>query len=635
MANDYSAKDIDVLEGLEPVRKRPGMYIGGTDSTGLHHLVWEALDNSVDEAINGHCDTITVKLCSDGSVSVEDNGRGIPVDKHPKHKKPALEIIMTTLHSGAKFSNKSYSSSGGLHGVGISVVNALSEQLEVVVKREGHQWTQKFSRGKPVSKLAKGRAVRGSGTYIRFYPDRQIFKKIKFNKNAILERAETKAFLNSGLTIEVIDETDKSSQTFHYENGIRDYLNKLLSSKIRIGDESFYHHTENGLQVECALSWTEQTQSQIYSFANSVYTSEGGAHEAGLRNALAKTIRMHMERKNGKGKQPSITTDDVKEGLTAVLSVFLSNPQFQGQTKEKLNNPEASGAVESALKPAFERFLLEHPTQADAIIGRINLAAQARLASRSAKDAVMRKTAISHRLTLPGKLADCASTSPDDSELFIVEGDSAGGSSKQARDRKIQAVLPLRGKILNVENATAERLANNNELTALVTSIGTGMGATFDYSKLRYGKVIIMTDADVDGAHISALLLTFFYRYMPQLIDRGNIYLAQPPLYKISFGSKEFYAVDDNEKDKILLNEKSRAKPELQRYKGLGEMPASVLKETTMNPANRVLLRVTIPDAEATDSAFSRLMGKDASARYDFIKENSETFVNKGGSLDV
>ncbi len=635
MAKDYSAKDIDVLEGLEPVRKRPGMYIGGTDLTGLHHLVWEALDNSVDEAINGHCNAITVRLCADGSVSVEDNGRGIPVDKHPKHKKPALEIIMTTLHSGAKFSNKSYSSSGGLHGVGISVVNALSEQLEVAVKREGHIWRQEFSRGKPVSKLVKGKAVRGSGTFIQFYPDKQIFKKIRFNKSQILERAETKAFLNSGLTIEVIDEAEKSSQKFHYENGIRDYLGKLLAEKTRIGEEAFYHHDANGLQVECALQWTEQTQSQIYSFANSVYTSDGGAHEAGLRNALTKTIRQHMERKNGKGKPPAITTDDVKEGLTAVLSVFLSNPQFQGQTKEKLNNPEASGAVESAVKPAFERFLLEHPSHADAIISRVSLAAQARLASRSAKDAVMRKTAISHRLTLPGKLADCASTSPDDSELFIVEGDSAGGSSKQARDRKTQAVLPLRGKILNVENATAERLANNNELKALVTSIGASMGETFDYSKLRYGKIIIMTDADVDGAHISALLLTFFYRYMPQLIERGHVYLAQPPLYKISFGRDEFYAVDDGEKDRILTGTKSKSKPEIQRYKGLGEMPASVLKETTMNPARRALLRVTITDAEATDNTFTRLMGKDASARYDFIKENSETFVNKGGALDV
>ncbi len=635
MAAKYTAKDIDVLEGLEPVRVRPSMYIGGVDPTGLHHLVWEALDNAVDEAINGFCDRITVTIGADGSVSVEDNGRGIPVDKHPKFKKPALEIIMTTLHSGAKFSNKSYSSSGGLHGVGISVVNALSERMEVTVKRDGFTWTQKFKRGKPAGRLARGKKARGTGTKIAFHPDERIFNKIKFNKKWIVERAETKAFLNSGLTIEVLDEAEKTSQKFHYENGIRDYLDKLLAGKKRVGGDYFYHREANRFQVELALQWTEETESRIYSYANSVYTADGGSHEAGLKNALTKTIRDHLERSNGKGKSVQITGEDVREGLTAVLSIFLSNPQFQGQTKEKLNNPEAAGEVETSVKSAFERFLLEHPSIAEAVTGRITLAAQARMASRSAKESVLRKTLISHRLTLPGKLADCASTDPSVCELFIVEGDSAGGSSKQARDRKTQAVLPLRGKILNVENATAEKIANNNEIKSLVTSIGAGMGAGFDYSKLRYDKIIIMTDADVDGAHISALLLTFFFRYMPELIERGNIYLAMPPLFRIEIGAKVFYAHDDDEKDMIVSKEMGRQKPEIQRYKGLGEMPARTLKETTMDPASRLLLKVTVKDHAATDNAFSRLMGKEASARYEFIKENSEAFISGGGNLDV
>ncbi|VAX19683.1 Topoisomerase IV subunit B [hydrothermal vent metagenome] len=635
MANDYSAKDIEVLEGLEPVRKRPGMYIGGTDSAGLHHLVWEALDNAVDEAINGHCNAIEVIIGDDGSVSVEDNGRGIPVDKHPKFKKPALEIIMTTLHSGAKFSQKSYSTSGGLHGVGVSVVNALSECMTVEVKRDGHEWSQSFAKGLPLAKLKKGRAVRKRGTKITFTPDASIFKKtVIFSKKLISDRAETEAFLNSGVTIVVKDERDGSTQTFHYKNGIRDYLTKLISTKKAVGAGYFYHTQENGARVEVALQWTEGTETKIYSYANSVYTSDGGAHENGLRNALTKTVRAHIERTSGKGKPVSITSDDVREGLIAVLSVFIGNPQFQGQTKEKLNNPEVISIVESAIKTAFERYLLENPSTAEAIVGRIKLASQARMASRAAKDTVMRKTSLSHRLTLPGKLADCSSTNPSNTELFIVEGDSAGGSSKQARDRTRQAILPLRGKILNVENATAEKLAANNEIKALVTSIGAGVGDVFDYSKLRYDKIIIMTDADVDGAHISALLLTFFYRYMPKLINRGHIYLAQPPLFRVELGKDSKYALDENGMNEILQKAPKNVKPVIHRYKGLGEMPASVLKETTMDVSKRVLLKVTIDDVEATDSAFTRLMGKDASARYDFLKENSAAFVSSGGELD-
>jgi DNA topoisomerase IV B subunit len=636
MSADYTAKDIDVLEGLEPVRKRPGMYIGGTDSTGLHHLVWEALDNAVDEAINKHCDRIKVTLRNDGAVTVEDNGRGIPVDKHPKHKKPALELILTTLHSGAKFSNKSYSSAGGLHGVGISVVNALSKKMLVSVRREGYEWNQEYQRGAAFTKLERGAAVKGTGTTITFYPDEQIFSALKFSKKTITDRAETKAFLNSGLSIEVIDERDESQILFRYENGIRDFLNKLLSGKTRVGAESFYHSENNGIQVEVALQWTEETETKILSYANSVYTAEGGSHENGVRNALVKVLRDHIERVNPKGKTTPITADDSKEGLCAVISVFLPNPQFQGQTKDKLNNPEAQSAVEGMVKAAFERFLLERPSVAEAVTSRVTLAAQARLASRSAKDAVMRKTYVSHRLTLPGKLADCTSTDPAKSELFIVEGDSAGGSSKQARDRNIQAVLPIRGKILNVENATEEKLTGNNEIKSLMISIGCGMGKVFDYSKLRYGKIIIMTDADVDGAHISALLLTFFYRHMPMLIEKGHLYLARPPLYRIGMGKDtEYFAHDDPDKERILAEMKGRGKPEIQRYKGLAEMPNTTLKRTTMDPSSRTLLKVTLKDAEATDRAFSRLMGKDASARYEFIKERTEAFVSAGGELDL
>ncbi|MBF0633543.1 MAG: type IIA DNA topoisomerase subunit B [Nitrospinae bacterium] len=634
-ADDYTAKHIEVLEGLEPVRVRPGMYIGGTDSVGLHHLVWEAMDNAVDEAINGFCDQITITIGKDGSCAVEDNGRGIPVDNHPKFNKPALEIIMTTLHSGAKFSNKSYSASGGLHGVGVSVVNALSERLRVDVWRDGAEWTQEFSRGKALDKLRKTPGVKKKGSKVTFIPDSQIFKKTEFNKKWIVDRAESKAFLNSGLSITIFDERDETKETFHYENGIRDYLKKLLEGKVPIGGGYFYHNQKNGIHVEVALQWTESTETTIYSYANSVFTPEGGAHEAGLRNGLTKTLRSHIERTLPKAKAVAVTSDDVREGLVAVLSIFLANPQFQGQTKEKLNNPEAQTIVDSTVKSAFERYLLENPSTAETVMNRVILAAQARMASRSAKDAVMRKTPISHRLTLPGKLADCSSTDPAICELFLVEGDSAGGSSKQARDRRTQAILPLRGKILNVENATAEKLAGNNEIKALVTTIGAGMGDSFDYSKLRYDKIVIMTDADVDGAHISALLLTFFYRHMPQLIEKGHIYLAQPPLYRIELGKNIHYAQDDEAKARLLAEAPKNVKPEIHRYKGLGEMPMNILKETTMDKSRRRLLKVMIQDAAATELAFVRLMGKEASARYDFIKENSAVFVSKGGELDI
>ncbi len=611
------------------MRVRPGMYIGGTDSTGLHHLVWEVVDNSVDEAINGHCKNIDISIHKDGSMTVTDDGRGIPVDKHKKFKKSALEIVMTTLHAGGKFNTKNYSSSGGLHGVGISVVNALSEKVDVTVYRGGHEWKQSFSRGKPKGKIKKGRAVRKRGTTITFMPDGKIFKGPKFNFKNICARAETKAFINAGLSLTVTDERTKENRSYRYENGIMDYIAAQLGAKKGILPEPFYFKYDNDFHCEVALQWTEKTETRIESYCNSIYTVDGGTHEAGLRQALAKTVRDTAERRASttgtKGKADPITVDDVKEGLTAIISVLVGNPQFQGQTKEKLNNPEVSGMVENVLRPAFEKWLLENPTAADALVSRVELAAKARMASRAAREEVQRKSSISHRLTLPGKLADCSSTSPDDSELFIVEGDSAGGSSKQARDRKTQAVLPLRGKILNVENAAEAKLKGNEELKSLSLSIGTGIGAEFKLEKLRYGKVIIMTDADVDGAHISALLLTFFFRFMKPLIENGHIYLSLPPLYKIVMGSETFYAADDAGKDKILKKHKNR-KTEVFRFKGLGEMPVKMLKETTMDKSKRRLLRVELVDETETETVFKDLMGKDASARFRFITENSAGF---------
>ncbi|MBI3794281.1 MAG: type IIA DNA topoisomerase subunit B [Nitrospinae bacterium] len=625
MADNYTAKDITVLEGLEPVRVRPGMYIGGTDSTGLHHLVWEAVDNSVDEAINGHCKKIDITITADDAVSVSDDGRGIPVDKHEKLKRPALEIIMCTLHAGAKFHNKSYSSSGGLHGVGISVVNALSERLDVTVKRDGFEYTQSYSRGKPLADLKKRGATRERGTSVHFVADKQIFGKPKFNFKTICDRAETKAFINRGLKISVADARTGDKKHFHFENGILDYITKVLGAQKGVMPAPFFVSVDTPIKCEAAIQWTERTESRVESYCNSIATVDGGTHENGLRNAIVKTIRDVMERKAPKGKATPITGDDAREGLTAILSVLVEQPQFQGQTKDRLNTPETATQVEAIVRPAFEKYLIENPSVADVLLARVELSARARMASRAAREEVHRKGAISHRLTLPGKLADCSSTDPDESELFIVEGDSAGGSSKQARDRKTQAILPLRGKILNVENAGDEKLKANAEIQALVLSIGTGIGATFDIGKLRYGKVIIMTDADVDGAHISALLLTFFYRNMRRLIDHGHIYLSCPPLYRIEMGKEAFYAADDAEKEKLLAKYKHR-KLEVSRFKGLGEMPMSVLKETTMEVSKRRLLRVTLVDEKETEETFQGLMGKDSGARFKFIQENAAGF---------
>jgi len=621
----YTSEDILVLEGLDPVRTRPGMYIGGTGDDGLHHLVWEAVDNSVDEAINGHCKSIEINILEEGGITITDDGRGIPVDIHKKFKKPALELIMTTLHAGGKFDNKAYSSSGGLHGVGISVVNALSERLDVTVWRDGFEWSQSFERGKPVSKLKKGKPTRKRGTSIYFHPDSKIFKKTSFSFKSICDRAESKAFINSGLKLTVKDERTKAEKEYLFQNGIKDYLAKVLHGKKVILPDPFYVGSKNPINCEAAFQWTETTESKVESYCNSINTSDGGTHEAGLRNALTKTLRAVMERRAPKGKATPIIVDDVREGLAVIVSILIENPQFQGQTKEKLNNPEVAGQVEAVIRPAFEKYLIENPSVADRLISRVELSAKARMASRAAREDVRRKGIISHRLTLPGKLADCSSTKPADTEIFIVEGDSAGGSSKQARDRRTQAILPLRGKILNVENASGEKLTNNAEINALTLSIGTGIGDKLDMDKLRYGKIIIMTDADVDGAHISALLLTFFFRYMKKLVQLGHVYLSVPPLYRISAGKEVLYAVDDDEKEKHLAKLKGK-RVEISRYKGLGEMPASVLKETTMDKSRRTLLRVELVDEEDTDSVFKDLMGKDPEPRFRFITENAAGF---------
>ncbi len=623
--SSYKAKDIQVLEGLEPVRKRPGMYIGSTSLPGLHHLVWEILDNSVDEALNGHCDHIEIHIKKNNEITVKDNGRGIPIDKFQKTKKSAMEVLFTTLHSGGKFQEGSYKVSGGLHGVGMAVVCALSESLKAISRRDKFEWTQEFSRGKAKGKLKKGKACRNKGTEITFTPDPKIFPKIEFNVNWILERAESKAFLNKGLKIVVKE--DKKTHTFQYPEGIKDFIRKIIKGKSVLAEEPFYTEKEDKkLRLETAFLWTSSTDTVIHSYANAIKTIDGGTHETGFRNGITKALKAYIDRRKLLPKGiSSITSEDAREGLVAIINVYLQGDvEFQGQTKGRLNS-DITSQVESVVKHSLEHYLHDHQSVGDLIANRVILAAQARIASRQAKDLVHRKTHISHRLNLPGKLSDCASTDREESELCICEGDSAGGSSKQARDRKTQAILPIRGKILNVETATLDKVLANTEITNIISALGTGIDPKYDYEKLRYGKIILMTDADVDGAHICSLLLTFFYRFMPQLIEEGHLFIAQPPLYRIDSGKKFFYAVDDKEKDKIIsvLN---GARYEVGRFKGLGEMPAGDLKSTTMDKNKRSLIRVTIADKKRTDKTFDRLMGKEAQHRFKFIQEKAPFF---------
>jgi DNA gyrase subunit B len=623
----YTAKDIEVLEGLEPVRKRPAMYIGGTDKSGYHHLLWEIVDNSVDEAINGHATQIEVTLDQDlRGARIVDNGRGIPVDIHPKFKRSALELILCTLHAGGKFEGKNYSVSGGLHGVGSSVVNALSENMSVTVRREGREYTQPYARGVPQAKLKEIGATRKRGTETHFRPDVQIFgKQLKFDPEVVKERLQSKSYLHRGLKVIYRDLSSDTTITFEHPGGIVDYLNKVVAEKSMrpVHGQVFSLMRESEPRMELALMWTEATDEWLRSYANGIPTGQGGTHENGLRGAIVKAIRNTMQTKKIEPKGVTISAEDIREGIAAMLSVYVAEPQFQGQTKDRLNNSEVAGQVEGAVRNALEQWLLHNPSAADAIIARIILAARARAASRAASQQVTRKSAVSHRLNLPGKLSDCSSTDPTDSELFLVEGDSAGGSAKGGRDRRTQAILPLRGKVLNAERAGSAAITGNRELQDIVSALGCGSGKEFDVSKLRYGKIVLLMDADSDGAHISTLLLTFFYRQLPGLIRNGHVYLALPPLFRIDAGKETYWALDDVEKDKILKTLPKNVKPDISRFKGLGEMSADELKATTLDVKQRRLMRVIIDEEVATDQVINDLMGKDASARFRFIMERA------------
>ncbi len=636
-AATYTAKDIGVLEGLEPVRKRPSMYIGGVDAKGLHHLVWEIVDNAVDEYLNGFADAITVTLHKSGdAVSVSDNGRGIPVDLHPKHKKPALELILTTLHSGAKFGDgEVYFHSGGLHGVGSSVVNALSRKLIATIRRDGFEWRQTFRRGKPASELEKLDAFRGHGTNIYFEPDSDIFKTTQFDPKWIREHLESMSYIHSGLKITFKDEIAKETYDLTHAGGIPEFLQRLVAEgqKPPVTEAPFALVRNNGEKMEVALQWTESTDEAIRSYVNGIRTSAGGTHENGLKSGIAKAIRNYMETHEVKVKGLSITAEDIREGIVAILSVFVREPMFQGQTKEKLNNPEMAAAVDGWIRPALESWLNGNMTAADQIVGRIVLAAKARLASREAASEVKRKSVTQRRLNLPGKLADCKATSLDESELFLVEGDSAGGSAKQGRNNKTQAVLPLRGKILNSEGLPLNKVLLNAELNDLVSAIGTGAGEKFDINGLRYGKIILLMDADADGHHITTLMLAFFFRHMTELIRKGRVYLAQPPLYRIDVGKETYWARDDAHKEEILAGLRANVKPEVSRFKGLGEMDPKVLAETTLDPRQRTLLQVQIDSNLETDKTFVDLLGKDPSQRYRFIMDKAARAVAE--ELDV
>jgi DNA gyrase subunit B len=636
MAATYTAKDILVLEGLEPVRRRPGMYIGGVDASGLHHLLWEIVDNSVDEAMNGHADRIRVTLHKDGaSCTVVDNGRGIPVDRHTQYKRSALELILTTLHAGGKFEAKNYYHSGGLHGVGASVVNALSEKLVARVKRDGAEWEQTYVRGKPVGAVKKVGPARGTGTSIFFKPDHQIFPSVRFDPKLVAERLEAKAYLHGGLTIEFVDETAGTTATYHYEDGLQAYLAKIVNEakQLPVGGELFAVHKEqDGLHLDCALAWTEDTSERVQSFVNGIPTTAGGAHENGFRAGLAKAIRNYLTTHNLVPRGLAVAVEDIREGLVALLAIKIAQPQFQGQTKERLNNAEVTPLIDGIVRTALENALNANRTAGDAIAARVILAAKARSASRAAAQQVQRKGAISHRLNLPGKLADCSSTDPSECELFLVEGDSAGGSAKQGRDRAFQAILPLRGKVLNAEQASTAKVLTNKELSDVVSALGCGAGKDFDAGKLRYHKICLLMDADSDGNHICTLLLTFFYRHLPELIRKGFVYIAQPPLYRLDVGKETKWARDDAEKERFLasLNGK-RDKVQVQRFKGLGEMNPKTLKETTLDPASRALLRVAIDDPKATEQAIQTLMGRDVAPRFQFIMERAP----KVGEIDV
>lgn len=686
----YSASQIQVLEGLDPVRKRPGMYIGGTGSEGLHHLVWELVNNSIDEAMAGHATGVDVILKEDGSVTVIDDGRGIPVDKHATTGKSALETVLTVLHAGGKFGGGGYKVSGGLHGVGISIVNALSTKVVAEVKRDGKLWRQIFENGVPTADVKAVDSAEGTGTTITFWPDEKIFETINFSYDTILDYLRHQAYLTKGVRVKALDEVSGKAYGYYFEGGIQSYVKHLNRDKEVLNDPMFYIEKEvSGVTIELAVQYTDGYTENIKAFANNIHNPEGGTHLTGFRTALTRVINDYA-RKSGtlKENEENLTGEDVREGITAVISVKLPDPQFEGQTKAKLGNPEIRGYVEQVVGEWLNYYMEENPNEAKKMAGKAHLSAQARQAARAARDTVIRKSAL-EGMTLPGKLADCRSKDPSRSEIFIVEGNSAGGSAKGGRDSEFQAILPLRGKILNVERARLDKMLSNNEIKSMIIALGTGIAEQFDVSKLRYHRIVIMTDADVDGAHIRTLLLTFFFRHMPDIIEQGHLYIAQPPLYLLQAGKRKFYAYSDEERDEVIERltaekkarkgagsgdaeegpadapageaeeeagdtaaagpetdaieeteivtdeEKSKLKAAgvtgIQRYKGLGEMNAEQLWETTMDPAARVMLQVNVEDAEKADAIFNKLMGEEVSLRKNFIQTHAKSVVN----LDV
>ena len=624
--SSYGAGDIEVLEGLEAVRRRPSMYIGGVDKQGLHRLIWEVVDNSVDEYLAGHCDRITVVLHKDGSsITVEDNGRGIPVEKHPKYKKSTLEVILTTLHAGGKFSDKNYAVSGGLHGVGSSVVNALSSEMVASVRRDGHEWVQSYQRGLPQGPVKKAREFRGHGTKIFFRPDDEIFRKTHFSADVIKTHLEDISYIHAGLHITFRDEQHGEVHELSHPDGIRAYLERLITDAKRkpVHDQQFIaDRTEQKVRCELALKWTEATEDGIRSYVNGIRTRAGGTHESGLRAGIAKAIKNYIETHDIKIKGVTITPEDMREGVTAVLSVLHPDPMFQGQTKDKLNNPETQSLVDGMVRQGLETWLNNNGSIADDIIGRIVLAARARQASREAVKEVRRKSP-GRKGRLPGKLKDCRSTSPDQSELYVVEGDSAGGTAVMGRNADTQAVLPLRGKILNTESLAISKAMNNAEIAAIVETLGAGVGPQFDPSQCRYGKVILLMDADSDGYHISTLLLTFFFRHMRPLVQSGRLFLAQPPLYKIEQGREKWYVKDDLAKEELVASLPKSKAVDVQRFKGLGEMNPDQLRETTLDPATRTLLQVDIDSLVEAENTFTELLGKDPHERYKAIMDDA------------
>jgi DNA gyrase subunit B len=623
----YTASDIQVLEGLEAVRRRPGMYVGSTDIRGLHHLVYEVVDNSVDEALAGYCDRIVVTIHKDSSVTVEDNGRGIPVDIHPQTGKSALEVVHTILHAGGKFGGGGYKVASGLHGVGVSAVNALSEYLEVFVRRDGKLYHQRYERGKPVTPVEAIGTAEGTGNRTVFRPDQTIFKSLDYKFDVLAERFREMAFLTKGLWIVFIDERSAREMTFHFEGGVTSFVRYLNRGRETLHEPFYVEKQVEDTLVEVALQYNDSYNETVLAFANNINTVDGGTHLTGFRSALTRTLNDYG-RKAGllKDADANFSGEDVREGLTAVLSVKLKEPQFESQTKGKLGNAEVKSQVESVVAEAFAQFLEEHSREAKAIIEKSLTAARARQAARQARDLVIRKSAL-ESLALPGKLADCSERDASRSELYIVEGDSAGGSAKQGRDRRFQAVLPLRGKILNVEKARLDKILDSKEIRALITALGCGVGESFDLANLRYGRVIIMTDADVDGAHITTLLLTFFFRHMPQLIERGHLFLALPPLYRIQDGKTLHYVYSEEEKD-ALVRKLAGRNLVIQRYKGLGEMDPEQLWETTMDPERRTILQVTIEDAAHADHIFDMLMGSSVPPRTNFIQSHAREVKN-------